>query len=47
MFMGVEKFGQKLPEEKRDKVCLIISLNPVDGNGTDLPGGALKEFHQY
>jgi glycosyltransferase involved in cell wall biosynthesis len=35
-----EKFRQKLPEEKRDKVCLIMHTNPVDGNGTDLPAVA-------
>ena len=31
-----EKFRQKLPKDKQDKVCLIMHTNPIDGNGTDL-----------
>ena len=31
-----EKFRQTLPEDKRDKVCLVMHTNPVDQNGTDL-----------
>ena len=31
-----KKFVDKLPEEDRDKVCLIMHTTPVDQNGTDL-----------
>jgi len=32
-----QKFVDKLPEEKKDKVCLLMHTTPVDKNGTDLP----------
>jgi glycosyltransferase involved in cell wall biosynthesis len=33
---GFKKFVDGLPEEDRDKVCLIMHTNPRDQNGTDL-----------
>ena len=30
-------FVDKLPEDKRDKVCLLMHTQPIDQNGTDLP----------
>lgn len=37
IILAVQKFVETLPEEKRDKVCLLMHTEPVDQNGTDLP----------
>lgn len=37
IILAVQKFVEMLPEEKRDKVCLLMHTEPVDDNGTDLP----------
>jgi glycosyltransferase involved in cell wall biosynthesis len=35
--LAFEEFVKGLPEEKRDKVCLLMHTTQVDENGTDLP----------
>lgn len=37
VLLAFEEFVKGLPEEKRDKVCLVMHTPPVDENGTDLP----------
>jgi hypothetical protein len=34
--LAFEEFRKALPEEKRDKVCLLMHTNPVEEHGTDL-----------
>jgi glycosyltransferase involved in cell wall biosynthesis len=35
--LAFEQFRLGLPEEKRDRVCMLMHTQPVDENGTDLP----------
>ena len=35
--MSFRLFADMLPDNKKDKVCLIMHTNPKDTNGTDLP----------
>ena len=37
VILAFEEFVKGLPQEKRDKVCLLMHTTPVDENGTDLP----------
>ena len=37
VILAFDKFVEALPENKRDKVCLLMHTTPVDENGTDLP----------
>jgi glycosyltransferase involved in cell wall biosynthesis len=37
VILAFDEFVKALPEEKRDKVCLLMHTSPVDENGTDLP----------
>jgi glycosyltransferase involved in cell wall biosynthesis len=37
VMLAFEEFRKALPEEKRDKVCLLMHTNPVEEHGTDLP----------
>jgi len=37
VILAFEEFVKGLPEEKRDKVCLLMHTTQVDENGTDLP----------
>lgn len=37
IILSVQKFVEQLPEEQREKVCLLMHTQPVDENGTDLP----------
>ena len=34
--LAFEEFRKGLPEDKRDKVCMLMHTSPVDENGTDL-----------
>jgi len=36
IMLGFQQFVRQLPEEKRDKTCLLMHTQPVDDNGTDL-----------
>ena len=36
VMLAFEEFRKALPEEKRDKVCLLMHTNPVEEHGTDL-----------
>ena len=36
VLFAFEEFVKGLPEEKRDKVCLLMHTSPIDENGTDL-----------
>ena len=33
---GFQKFVDKLPEDKKDKVCMVMHTQPIDENGTNL-----------
>jgi glycosyltransferase involved in cell wall biosynthesis len=35
--LAFDKFVKELPQEKRDKVCLLMHTEPVQEHGTDLP----------
>ena len=37
VLLAFEEFVKGLPEDKRDKVCLLMHTSQVDENGTDLP----------
>jgi len=37
LLAGFKKFRSQLPDDKKDKVALILHTDPVDNNGTDLP----------
>jgi glycosyltransferase involved in cell wall biosynthesis len=37
VILAFDEFVKALPEEKRDKICLLMHTSPVDENGTDLP----------
>ena len=37
VLLAFEEFVKGLPEEKRDKVCMVMHTTQVDENGTDLP----------
>jgi hypothetical protein len=37
VILAFEEFVKGLPEEKRDKVCLLMHTTQIDENGTDLP----------
>jgi len=37
VLLGFEEFRKGLPEDKRDKVCVLMHTSQVDENGTDLP----------
>lgn len=36
IILATQKFVEELPEEDRDKVCLLMHTQPIDDNGTDL-----------
>lgn len=37
VLLAFEEFVKGLPEDKRQRVCLLMHTSPVDENGTDLP----------
>lgn len=40
LIAGFKKFKDTLPEDKKDKVALLLHTDPIDNNGTDLPAVA-------
>ncbi len=46
LILAYAKFVSSLPQEKQDKILLLLHTDPVDDNGTDIPA-VVKELCPY